>query len=65
MKPLTERQLAICARIAEGWQNKQIADAEQKSLESVKHQITAIMVALRADNRAQVAAWYVRSQVRR
>jgi DNA-binding NarL/FixJ family response regulator len=60
---LTPRQLAICHRIADGWQNKEIAREEEKSIVSVKHQIMAIMAATGIRNRAGLAAWYVRQQL--
>jgi DNA-binding NarL/FixJ family response regulator len=63
-RPLTPRQLAICSMIADGRQNKEIARAQAKSLVSIKRQIEAIMAATGAPNRAAVAAWYVRNQVR-
>ena len=63
MKPLTPRQLAICHMIANGWQNKEIAREEDKSIVSVKRQIEAIMAATETTNRASLAAWYVRQQV--
>jgi DNA-binding NarL/FixJ family response regulator len=64
MQSLTPRQLAICSMIADGWQNKQIASEEQTSEQAVKRQIEAIMARTGAHNRAMVAAWYVRQEVR-
>ena len=63
MKPLTPRQLAICHKIADGWQNKEIAREEEKSLVSVKRQIEAIMAATGTKKSRSLAAWYVRRQV--
>lgn len=60
MATLTPRQLAICKQIADGRQNKQIADAEASSIVAVKRQIEAIMARTGALNRAMIAAWYVR-----
>lgn len=60
---LTPRQLAICRMIADGWQNKEIAREEDKSLMSVKRQIEAIMAQTGAANRAALAAWYVRREL--
>lgn len=60
MRPLTPRQLAICHMIADGLQNKEIADQERSSLMSVKRQIEAICAQLGTHNRAMIAAWYVR-----
>lgn len=60
MKRLTPRQMAICQMIADGRQNKEIAQQEDKSIVSVKRQIEAIMAATGTLNRAHLAAWYVR-----
>ena len=57
---LTPRQLTICRQIADGKLNKEIAHQLPASLTVVKHQITAIMERTGCQNRAAIAAWYVR-----
>ena len=63
MKPLTAEQLRICAMVANGYLNKEIADELGVSLEVAAQRLKMIMRRLNATNRAMVAVWYVRQEL--
>jgi DNA-binding NarL/FixJ family response regulator len=63
MKPLTTGQLHICAMVANGYLNKEIADELGVSLEVAAQRLKRIMRRLNATNRAMVAVWYVRQEL--
>lgn len=63
MKPLTKEQLDICAMVANGYLNKEIARELDVSPEVATQRLKMIMRRLNATNRAMVAVWYVRQEL--
>jgi len=60
---LTPRQSEVAARVAQGWSNRQIADELWISERTAESHVERIRARLGFRSRAQVAAWYVTSQV--
>jgi DNA-binding CsgD family transcriptional regulator len=58
--PLTPRQKQICALFGEGLTNKEIADRLDSSPLTVAGHIKQIFVRLRAKNRAEATARYLK-----
>lgn len=62
-RDLTAEQLRICAMVANGYINKEIARELDVSLEVATQRLKMIMRRLDATNRAMVAVWYVRQEL--
>ena len=60
--PLTRRELEVAALVAEGMTNKEVATRLRLSVRTAENHLLNVMNKLGLDNRAQVAAWYARSQ---
>lgn len=60
---LTTEQLRICAMVANGYINKEIARELDVSLEITTQRLKMIMRRLNVTNRAMVAVWYVRQEL--
>ena len=60
--PLTTRELEIAALVAEGMTNKEVATRLRLSVRTAENHVLNVMNKLGLDNRAQVAAWYTRTQ---
>ena len=60
--PLTSRELEIAALVAEGMTNKEVATRLRLSVRTAENHLLNVMNKLGLDNRAQVAAWYTRTQ---
>jgi DNA-binding CsgD family transcriptional regulator len=60
--PLTSRELEVAALVAEGMTNKEVATRLRLSVRTAENHLLNVMNKLGLDNRAQVAAWYARSQ---
>jgi DNA-binding CsgD family transcriptional regulator len=60
--PLTSRELEVAALVAEGMTNKEVATRLRLSVRTAENHLLNVMNKLGLDNRAQVAAWYTRSQ---
>ena len=58
---LTPRQLEVAALVAQGWSNRQIAEALVITERSAESHVERIRARLGFRSRAQVAAWYVAS----
>jgi len=59
---LTGREQEIAALVAEGFTNKEVATKLNLSVRTAENHVFNVMNKLGLDNRAQVAAWYARSQ---
>jgi DNA-binding CsgD family transcriptional regulator len=59
--PLTGRELEVAALVAEGMTNKEVATRLRLSVRTAENHLLNVMNKLGLDNRAQVAAWYARS----
>jgi pimeloyl-ACP methyl ester carboxylesterase/DNA-binding CsgD family transcriptional regulator len=59
--PLTPRQLEVAGLVAQGWSNRQIAEALFITERSAESHVERIRARLGFRSRAQVAAWYVAS----
>lgn len=57
---LTECQRELLAAVADGLQNKQIADALGKSPNTVRNQIHQLFGILEVKTRVELAVWYLR-----
>jgi non-specific serine/threonine protein kinase len=60
--PLTSRELEVAGLVAEGFTNKEIAAKLHLSVRTAENHVFNVMNKLGLDNRAQVAAWYTRTQ---
>ena len=60
--PLTTRELEVAALVAEGMTNKEVATRLRLSVRTAENHVLNVMNKLGLDNRAQVAAWYTRTQ---
>jgi DNA-binding CsgD family transcriptional regulator/tetratricopeptide (TPR) repeat protein len=60
--PLTSRELEVAALVAEGMTNKEVATRLRLSVRTAENHVLNVMNKLGLDNRAQVAAWYTRTQ---
>jgi DNA-binding CsgD family transcriptional regulator len=60
--PLTSRELEVAALVAEGMTNKEVATRLRVSVRTAENHLLNVMNKLGLDNRAQVAAWYTRTQ---
>jgi len=58
--PLTPTELRICALVARGWPDKQIALDMGISYDAARQRLRILSQKIGANNRAMVAAWYVR-----
>ena len=59
--PLTDRELEVVGLVAEGLTNKEIATRLGLSVRTAENHVLNVMNKLGLDNRAQVAAWFVRA----
>lgn len=57
---LTPAELRMCALIAQGWQDKQIASDIGVSYDACRQRLRILSQKIGATNRAMVAVWYVR-----
>ena len=60
--PLTDRELEVAALVAEGLTNKEVATRLHLSVRTAENHVLNVMNKLGLDNRAQLAAWFVRSR---
>lgn len=60
-QPLTPRQLEVAGLVAQGWSNRQIAEALVVTERSAESHVERIRARLGFRSRAQIAAWYVAS----
>ena len=60
--PLTDRELEVAALVADGLSNKEIATRLRLSVRTAENHVLNVMNKLGLDNRAQVAAWFTRTQ---
>jgi DNA-binding CsgD family transcriptional regulator len=60
--PLSSRELEVAALVAEGMTNKEVATRLGLSVRTAENHLLNVMNKLGLANRAQVAAWYTRSQ---
>ena len=58
---LTTRELEIAALVAEGLTNKEVSTRLRISVRTAENHLLNVMNKLGLDNRAQVAAWFVRT----
>jgi DNA-binding CsgD family transcriptional regulator len=63
--PLTSRELEIASLVAEGLTNKEVAIRLGLSVRTAENHVLNVMNKLGLDNRAQVAAWFTRSNTTR
>jgi DNA-binding CsgD family transcriptional regulator len=59
--PLTDRELEVVGLVADGLTNKEIATGLGLSVRTAENHVLNVMNKLGLDNRAQVAAWFVRA----
>lgn len=59
-RPITPDQLRIAELIAQGWEDKEIANDLGVSYDAVRQRLRTFAQKIGATNRAMVAAWYVR-----
>ena len=59
--PLTDRELEVAALVADGLTNKEVATRLHLSVRTAENHVLNVMNKLGLDNRAQVAAWFVRA----
>ncbi len=59
--PLTDRELEVVGLVAEGLTNKEIATRLGLSVRTAENHVLNVMNKLGLDNRAQIAAWFVRA----
>jgi DNA-binding NarL/FixJ family response regulator len=59
---LTPRQLEVAGLVAQGWSNRQIAEALVITERSAESHVERIRGRLGFRSRAQVAAWFVASR---
>ena len=59
--PLTDRELEVAALVADGLTNKEVATQLHLSVRTAENHVLNVMNKLGLDNRAQVAAWFIRS----
>ena len=60
--PLTGRELEVAALVAAGLTNKEVAARLRLSVRTAENHLLNVMNKLGLNNRAQVAAWFARSQ---
>ncbi len=60
--PLTARELEVAALVAAGLTNKEVAARLRLSVRTAENHLLNVMNKLGLNNRAQVAAWFARSQ---
>lgn len=60
-RPITSDQLRIAALVAQGWEDKQIANELGVSYDAARQRLRTLGKKIGASNRAMVAAWYVRT----
>jgi DNA-binding CsgD family transcriptional regulator len=60
--PLTDRELEVAALVAEGLTNKEVATRLRLSVRTAENHVLNVMNKLGLDNRAQVAAWFIRTR---
>ncbi len=60
--PLTDRELEVAALLAEGLTNKEVATRLRLSVRTAENHVLNVMNKLGLDNRAQVAAWFIRTR---
>ena len=60
--PVTARELEVASLVADGLTNKEMATRLRLSVRTAENHVLNVMNNLGLDNRAQVAAWFIRTR---